>query len=795
MTGAKLQLYSIGKENSYLTNNPQISFFKQVYMRYSNFAMQTINLQFENIGNLSFTDTTKIKLKLDKNGDLIHKNVLEINIPAIYSTNDKLSEFHFHWANNIADIIVKNARIIIGGHVIEEYDTEYMYIYNKLSYSVDKQLQLDKLMCKDKLKYNPQRYSFPANSADVNNMLPSYEEQTIFIPLPFWFHRNIGASLPIVNLLYHDAILEIELRPLSQLINYHKEINTLTNTSNPPNLFKHTQIKSVENLQKDKVLAIFKNKTWNINPILNAEYIFLDEELRKTFNKNTLQYVVEPITKVIIQNKHGHLDLRDEPTNSMPHHPCKEIFVVPRRNDVKNTNNWLNFTNWDNYLDTSKYLDHQNYYLELARNYTNNIILNNKDGIINNIAVNSSQPIYQDTHIAVIVRKNVITTTITGVITGFTIDDKVNKYHTTIDEIRILDSIGQMRNFIRGEFNLDLNNGVINRVDVNNSQFIYQDTDTAVIVRKNVITPTITGVITGFTIIDRVNEYDTANDEIRILDSNGQMRNFIQGEFTLDLNSDGTITSTDVVNSQFIYQDTDTAVIVRKNVIELIIDGSGSNNKIIGFTVINQDSNYDSNNDELIILDSNNKIISRINEFSINLINLIKKYSEFRDNTTISINSSTYTIQAADKITDTDITNLLNIWKYRDFEDIPSINANNYSHFTTNIIQNISIDFDETNRVHKKDYLFFNKLQPYMHHNNYLEGICSYSFSIHPDKYQPSGSCNLGNIKNIRFDIDLKEINTELSNTEKYKYDVLIYMKYYNVLEIKSGMADLLFRI
>lgn len=551
MTGAKLQLYSIGKENSYLTNNPQISFFKQVYMRYSNFAMQTINLQFENIGNLSFTDTTKIKLKLDKNGDLIHKNFLEINIPAIYSTKDQQSEFHFHWANNIADIIVKNARIIIGGHVIEEYDTEYMYIYNKLSYSIDKQLQLDKLMCKDKLKYNPQRYSFPANSADINNMLPSYEEQTIFIPLPFWFHRNIGASLPIVNLLYHDAILEIELRPLSQLINYHKKIDTLTNTSNPPN-FKHTQIKSVENLQKDKVLAIFKNKTWNINPILNAEYIFLDEELRKTFNKNTLQYVVEPITKVTIHNKHGHLDLRDEPTNSMPHHPCKEIFVVPRRNDVKNTNNWLNFTNWDNYLDTSKYLDHQNYFLELARSHVN---------------INTSE-------------------------------------------------------------------------------------------------------------------------------------------------------------------------------------------------------------------------------------NIVNKYAEFRDNsTTISINSSAHTIQTADKITDTDITNLLNIWKYRDFKDIPSINANNYSHFTTNIIQNISIDFDETNRVHKKDYLFFNKLQPYMHHNNYLEGICTYSFSIHPDKYQPSGSCNLGNIKNIRFDIDLKEINTELSNTEKYKYDVLIYMKYYNVLEIKSGMADLLFRI
>ena len=119
----------------------------------------------------------------------------------------------------------------------------------------------------------------------------------------------------------------------------------------------------------------------------------------------------------------------------------------------------------------------------------------------------------------------------------------------------------------------------------------------------------------------------------------------------------------------------------------------------------------------------------------------------------------------------------------------------NYKFFTSDIINNISIDFDEANRLSKKNFDYFNKIQPILHHNNYIEGICSYSFSLNPDTYQPSGSCNLSKIKNIRFEIDLKNITEDLSKTENYKYDLNIYMKYYNVLQIKSGMAELLFKI
>ena len=142
MTGAKLQLYSQGKENSYLTKNPQISFFKKVYHKYSNFAIQTIDLQFDFIGNLSYDNTTKIKLKLDKNGDLINTLFLEVNLPAIFSDKDT-NKIHLHWANNIGDILIKNARIIVGGIVVEEYDSEYMFIYNNISSSTDKLSKLN----------------------------------------------------------------------------------------------------------------------------------------------------------------------------------------------------------------------------------------------------------------------------------------------------------------------------------------------------------------------------------------------------------------------------------------------------------------------------------------------------------------------------------------------------------------------------------------------------------------------------------------------------------------------------
>ena len=48
MPGGLLQLAAYGAQDFYLTGNPQISFFKTVYRRYTNFAMEFYTLTSEN---------------------------------------------------------------------------------------------------------------------------------------------------------------------------------------------------------------------------------------------------------------------------------------------------------------------------------------------------------------------------------------------------------------------------------------------------------------------------------------------------------------------------------------------------------------------------------------------------------------------------------------------------------------------------------------------------------------------------------------------------------------------------
>ena len=39
------------------------------------------------------------------------------------------------------------------------------------------------------------------------------DKMNLFIPLPFWFTQNLGSSLPLVALQYHDAVVNVYLRP------------------------------------------------------------------------------------------------------------------------------------------------------------------------------------------------------------------------------------------------------------------------------------------------------------------------------------------------------------------------------------------------------------------------------------------------------------------------------------------------------------------------------------------------------------------------------------------------------
>src|SRR6056300_888482 len=79
MGGGLLQLVAYGAQDVYLTGNPQITFFKVVYRRHTNFAIESIQQTFNGISNYG----SQISVTVSRNGDLINRAYLQVNVPKI----------------------------------------------------------------------------------------------------------------------------------------------------------------------------------------------------------------------------------------------------------------------------------------------------------------------------------------------------------------------------------------------------------------------------------------------------------------------------------------------------------------------------------------------------------------------------------------------------------------------------------------------------------------------------------------------------------------------------------------
>ena len=80
MPGGEIQLSAKGAQDLYLTDNPDISFFKAVYKRYTPFAQQLIELDDDSSNNTlsSFNEIVTLKYKIPRNADLIKEIYMQI---------------------------------------------------------------------------------------------------------------------------------------------------------------------------------------------------------------------------------------------------------------------------------------------------------------------------------------------------------------------------------------------------------------------------------------------------------------------------------------------------------------------------------------------------------------------------------------------------------------------------------------------------------------------------------------------------------------------------------------------
>ena len=175
MGGGLLQLVAYGAQDVYLTGNPQITFFKVVYRRHTNFSIESIQQTFN--GNAS--KGNRVTCQISRNGDLVHK---------LYVVFDSVTG-----ANTDARECIKKVEVEIGGQMIDRQYGEWMYIWNELTLPEGKKEGFGKMISKDAV----------ATPVGGNT-------RTVYVPLEFWFCRNIGLALPLIALQYHEVKINIE---------------------------------------------------------------------------------------------------------------------------------------------------------------------------------------------------------------------------------------------------------------------------------------------------------------------------------------------------------------------------------------------------------------------------------------------------------------------------------------------------------------------------------------------------------------------------------------------------------
>ena len=89
MTG-KIELISPGNNDIFLTGNPEVTLFKFVYKRYTNFSIDLLEFKMDNFADFG----TISSFKLPKISDLLHKMYLKITIPEFYINKTKTDDIN-----------------------------------------------------------------------------------------------------------------------------------------------------------------------------------------------------------------------------------------------------------------------------------------------------------------------------------------------------------------------------------------------------------------------------------------------------------------------------------------------------------------------------------------------------------------------------------------------------------------------------------------------------------------------------------------------------------------------------
>ena len=309
MGGGLLQLVAYGAQDVYLTGNPQITFFKVVYRRHTNFAIEAIQQTASGSNSLGSRATYQIT----RNGDLIHRVYFYGKLKNT-DANKALA-----LVPNVGQKLLKTVELEIGGQRIDKHYSEWLYIWNELSLPYGKREGYYKMI--------------GANKENCCTQLAGASSYELYVPLEFWFCRNVGLALPLIALQYHEVKINIEYESTDNLCD-----------RNPSN-YCQEQDKPAGKANDDVVFSPTKSVLTLDEPTLWVDYIFLDTDERRRFAQLSHEYLIEQLqftgTDTITTSGNNSDSMKSLRMNF--NHPCKELIWTIRKSDESSVY-WNNFS-------------------------------------------------------------------------------------------------------------------------------------------------------------------------------------------------------------------------------------------------------------------------------------------------------------------------------------------------------------------------------------------------------------------------------------------------------------------
>ena len=291
MSGGLMQIVAYGAQDVYLTGNPQITYFKVVYRRHTNFAVESIEQTFNGTADFG----RKVTALISRSGDLIGRVYLQATLPAVVGANS------FRWVDHVGHHLIKQVEVEIGGQRIDRQYGDWLQIWYELTCGMDKR------------HYAGHGYEdmIGHGDASVSTSLQNFgpensDETTVFIPLQFWFCRNAGLALPLIALQYHEVKINLEFRAFSELV-------IAGSTA------------SAESLASASL--------W-------VDYVYLDTEERRRFAQVSHEYLIEQLQFTGEESVTG----TSAKLKLSFNHPVKELVWVAQTDAQIADNQWSNYT-------------------------------------------------------------------------------------------------------------------------------------------------------------------------------------------------------------------------------------------------------------------------------------------------------------------------------------------------------------------------------------------------------------------------------------------------------------------